>query len=1647
MDCPSANLNDLDWNDIVDTTEMCAKCARTSTTFYPLTFVTIDNSLVKKRKYGKQIRRFSQRVCHDCNTYLTCSKPQWEHSWPAVLFTFAFSKNISKYLDRNQKFYSILPYQIQTSWLAYAKTIWPEVIFTPLFRDLTNNIKHFHQLIRTTKANDYIKAMNCYSFPSIRCFCGASTHLDSCGFVSFKHLLNYLDEEFISFGANYKSNLMAIRYDFFQICDSRIVFELRPAVVSDSRGLMLLTCQHHNSGSKMRMVHVPRHPLVGNLSHPHADRMAPVASSFREATPMKLGNFSNTWSLSKSVHGKDGAGSLVLHSERNLCVKSQSLLPALESVHLNNRNDMVHVVGQIAQENFLPPTFVKNLFRQYKAPDLPACLDAATIIPQSTTNKLKTFYETTTSVENNVLKFKKLCVVDSCTQHTMMRLVYPDECLIKQDSKVATLVFFFLNCPLFANVFISNNISPSLEKLFNIILKTKDQRTKLNLLQNLLTSFYGDLQMPANANFSTFITCFIHSLNNPTFVVVTSLDLFHEIDGKPDVVFIAPFESRTKIPDSITSRKSNDIYQVMAVHGGTFGRGVFYYSNHGFFWKVNLDTKKFELSSLPEKSRRVDFALLVRSDQQESPVYGYPSEIGHVACPEHKKPFCIEVSNSRFLCSYNVSCICKVAWRCPNIDCGFSLCKKHYQNYEEANTSLIQRCKTELNFHAPTGSVSSEFHLDTDAGSTSVSLDFEDNLQGEVVSMHALLNHLTSVLRRNDPIQATKSLKRFFQRFLCTHSSSSSSLVQLEALLFPSIFYYQLHDGSYPGAIPFFLYGNEKDCSEFGFDSLLLHFRTRINDPTLLTSSNAKYLQFAADTLLNLNLRGKHTKSYIQRGLQSIELDKNVGRSKSSCNQFSSDTEMRVDELGSAMRTNPLTLFVTLSCNQKSHPGVAPLKQAMDFNFNDATLEERKSAAQAYMPLFVRNWARAVKYLIDLLIHSSEKVLGQILKLWGRAEFQTLDGNLQHYHFLIWLVEGMFGSFEFVQCCEKHILHSLLKVADSSLNLIEDENHLYQLYDECVRFNTHNCEINGGRCMKRKDLEGNKICRSPPFPPSHSHWIMPIETQYPNEALKVLEKLDLAERIPGTKFGLRPKGQLKSDKVMYAATKGEHILPTSVPLFCITRSSTNVLITTQRFSCSYLSSYSTKTEEHADGRILPAQDGKTFSLRTEGIQNKFLASSKILNRLEKEKERKREKIDCRIVSLTESVFWTLGLPYVITTMDFIHVQNVPPELRNVQQRVGMHHRSTTYSDFREKIDGLNNFHLLTNNQKIMAADLCNSGQTDDQMSSFSLRPPELLVVNKLELFCSWFVYEPSRIPCKELISIFKNNHLKPWINARGRQVKLRPSALNDFRDFLSARETSDYTEAVQYNQTVLAAIAADEAQKNFYVADSEKLSKTNAEVVFATVHPRRTIDFLVSFILRFGEFETELDIFQCNDLLESYIRGKLVTRGTSYNEDTLMTLLDIYVKKELMYLPGGSLTFSHKLLTAKRAFSSLLHMDNSDFCDTPVVLISDMRERVNRVVDSFFDSRLNNLFTSLKRLRIPNLPTEYLPWNNPRHLWRPQITFEPDQSPESKREQTQVINDLLSAVNGVLCTTTPTLKNNHIVIGKLFNFFKKCKSR
>ena len=104
-------------------------------------------------------------------------------------------------------------------------------------------------------------------------------------------------------------------------------------------GLCLGTCSSHKKGSALIMCHTPRHPSVGNLSYTYSDRLAPIVTTVRGATPAKVGEFSYTYFMSQSVGGRKGVGSLSLHNNRNLCVKSDYVSPSLESAILSNYSD------------------------------------------------------------------------------------------------------------------------------------------------------------------------------------------------------------------------------------------------------------------------------------------------------------------------------------------------------------------------------------------------------------------------------------------------------------------------------------------------------------------------------------------------------------------------------------------------------------------------------------------------------------------------------------------------------------------------------------------------------------------------------------------------------------------------------------------------------------------------------------------------------------------------------------------------------------------------------------------------------------------------------------------------------------------------------------------------------------------------------------------------------------------------------------------------------------------------------------------------------------------------------------------------------------------------------------------------------------
>ena len=132
-------------------------------------------------------------------------------------------------------------------------------------------------------------------------------------------------------------------------------------VVTES-GLMLATCKRHNGGSKLKMVHVPRHPTSASLSYPFDNRLAPLIPSLRAASTVRVGAFSNTWNISKATGGFNGVRALSLSNQFcHLAVKSQFLLPAKEYIFLRKRKDMFENLGKDEKIKHLKLNWAKRL--------------------------------------------------------------------------------------------------------------------------------------------------------------------------------------------------------------------------------------------------------------------------------------------------------------------------------------------------------------------------------------------------------------------------------------------------------------------------------------------------------------------------------------------------------------------------------------------------------------------------------------------------------------------------------------------------------------------------------------------------------------------------------------------------------------------------------------------------------------------------------------------------------------------------------------------------------------------------------------------------------------------------------------------------------------------------------------------------------------------------------------------------------------------------------------------------------------------------------------------------------------------------------------------------------------------------------------
>ena len=291
----------------------------------------------------------------------------------------------------------------------------------------------------------------------------------------------------------------------------------------------------------------------------------------------------------------------------------------------------------------------------------------------------------------------------------------------------------------------------------------------------------------------------------------------------------------------------------------------------------------------------------------------------------------------------------------------------------------------------------------------------------------------------------------------------SIPLLYPEAMLFPTIFWKQNEDGSFPGAIPSFLFGNSTENAKYGFAGLHQLLQSRITNGSHLTSTSQHYASFVFDCFMNEHMNEDVSRNIVFRRGWDEELQEGDGirRQNSFIKLDAQESRRNVNKIAAALAESPAQYFLTLTCNMAQHFGVAPYFHALEDFFGECSGEFFDAAIQSSMGLFCRLWDRAIHYLMGYIEHSHEQPCVPVERIWSRVEFQTTKGNLPHIHCLIWTKEDK--SSQEVQSrivCNHSNLYFQLVEDDKlkKLGMITDAADGFEKYLQCVRFYHHSCE-------------------------------------------------------------------------------------------------------------------------------------------------------------------------------------------------------------------------------------------------------------------------------------------------------------------------------------------------------------------------------------------------------------------------------------------------------------------------------------------------------------------------------------------------------------------------------------------------------------
>ena len=969
--------------------------------------------------------------------------------------------------------------------------------------------------------------------------------------------------------------------------------------------------------------------------------------------------------------------------------------------------------------------------------------------------------------------------------------------------------------------------------------------------------------------------------------------------------------------------------------------------------------------------------------------------------------------------------------------------------------------------------------------------------------LHVQLNRQGHCLiRRNAKLRMCNRHKAFFQRYVARCKGKTVPLLYSEGTVFPDIFYFSTKSGEVLGAIPTALWTDANLLSKYGVASMRSHAQVRIQDPSLLTCTDSRYHFMELDILVNLGLRGNDSRVVLHRGFAEKQ-GKNEGvawRQQEGNEELYEDnveTHSNVYKLSRLVAESPPDYFYTQSCNQKTTKGLGILRkwvtsdEAVELTqkkYNLSYEEAKETIRTSAAPFVQRAWNAFIDLWMKYIIYSKEAPFCPIDWAWYRKEFQPDKGNVSHVHCLLKTIhdsntkEGREKILDKVRGALADLVRYQELHRFKEEGIIDSLDCLKQILEDAVKYLTHSC---GPRCMVPvKDENGNvtwvckRVDNSILSPSPGQHCIEEVYINHSGPALEVLMQCGFAERDPSTQIIRITDPRLKMYRHIPRCNRRDgKFSPTNPEVFIRYLSSQNVQFALGHSLNVYLTSYIVEIDKTAQIWLKPPtkHDPNVIRAEQESLHNTKISSVRLHNK-QKQKQKKKLPPMGRPVTQMEALTVIQGGSLVTSTREFLRV---PTCAREYRAGVSFTYQKKTprtedlqfirevvgQSVRKQKQFPLNR--MFSDMQIRVIEDEIHAPLKSDQVTVFSMRPPELVFVDNVVEYTRWF----TRVPGCPLFNLTKTREYLTtaldqdvekchWLDGFNCRILLRPAAVHVLLELAGQRllDTSSTRKPVpgildlfrklkrivtgQTRSRSVNQVWWDSLKDRFL---DPKFKKHLPVVWWTPIFPKRRSPFLVQLLLLEGRFETEYELMLTGDLRRSFELAGLLS--TASLESSFKKLVSTYISNHLRPLPGSHFQFDRNSVEANTVIRELYfdEQESRAIYGTPSVLYTSMVSETTEKITEFCSCRreclVDAIYVELKKCEMLDIVPDKTQVLNAREapLSEHQIkkffppSKHPSQSQASFDEQTKLMEKFKQYVD--LYLSAYTKHRNLVTVG------------